>query len=332
MMNQSRLLLFFFALTTLTYMACDDDGDMRAPVEYNPNCCVYSTMQRDDVNQRWEAVIELATGNWDTIPETVRPAASFQLPIGVNRLNDFSGNRHLYTDFNGVNLVVQDLTTFDTTKLALNDPETGQKIEGALFLQEGRNSDEYFLYSGLEGRVYGIDLAARSLSVALDTFPLGFDLLNDFVYSPSENYFVFMGQVNQGFTERLYTATIYDNATKNLVARDTFPQRLFGFVPDPDAGRMFALTFPENQFGYRLYEVQFRGADGLSYTELSAENLAIGQLSEQLQTLHTASNSYLCYGESPPFKVIYQLDLDSGDLRAQIVLEEFGTLIKLDGE
>lgn len=331
-MNRSRLLLSILALATLTYTACDDDSDMRTPVEYNPNCCVYSTMQRDDLSQRWEVAVELESGNWDSIPETRRPSAPFQLPVGVNRLNDFSGNRHLYTDADGANLIVQDLTTFDIFTLPLNDPETGQEIEGSLFLQEGRSSDEYFLYSGQEERVYGIDLAAQSLSIALDTFPLDFDLLNDFVYSPSENYFVFMGQINQSFTERLYTATIYDNETQALVARDTFPQRLFGFVPDPDAGRMFALTFPENQFGYRLYEVQFRGADGLAYTELSNQNLAIGQLSEQLQTLHTASNSYLCYGESPPFKVIYQLDLDSGDLRTQIVLDEFGTMIKLDGE
>jgi len=332
-MKLSRLLLLLFALmATLTYIACDDEADTRTPVEYNPNCCVYGTLQRDDLLQRWEVVVDLESGAWDSIPETRRPAASFQLPVGVNRLNDFSGNRHLYTDFNGVNLVVQDLTTFDTAMVPLNDPETGLKITGSLFLQEGRSSNEYFLYSELEERVYGIDLGTQTLSVALDTFSLGFDLLNDFVYSPSEDYFVFMGQINQGFTERLYSATIYDHTTKNLVARDTFPQRLFGFVPDPDLGRMFALTFPENQLGYRLYEVRFQGEEGLEYTELSDENLAIGQLSEQLQTLHTASNSYLCYGESAPFKVIYQVDLSSGELRAQIVLEEFGTMIKLDGE
>ena len=332
-MKRSDLFLFLFALmTTFIYTACDDDADTRTPVAYNPNCCVYGTLQRDDLSQRWEVVVELESGDWDSIPETRRPSASFQLPVGVNRLNDFSGNRHLYTDFNGVNLVVQDLTTFDTAMVPLNDPETGLKINGSLFLQEGRSSDEYFLYSGLEERVYGIDLATQTLRVALDTFPLGFDLLNDFVYSPSEDYFVFMGQINQSFTERLYTATIYDHATKTLVARDTFPQRLFGFVPDPDLGRMFALTFPENQFGYRLYEVGFRGEEGLEYTELSNENLAIGQLSEQLQTLHTASNSYLCYGETSPFNVVYQVDLNSGELRAQIVLEDFGTMIKLDGE
>ncbi|MEQ8703250.1 MAG: hypothetical protein RIC19_04990 [Phaeodactylibacter sp.] len=337
MMNRSYLLMLMLAICALSYTACnDDDADGRTAVEYNPNCCVYGTMQRDGDSQRWEVAIDLESGAWDSIPGTRRAGAGFQVPVGVNRLNDFAGNRHLYTDFNGFNLVVQDLVTFDTVAVPLNDPETGLKINGSLFLQKARSSDEYFLFSDLEDRVYRIDLGAQALSIALDTFQLGFDLLNDFIYSPSEDYFVFLGQVNQGFTERLYTATIFDNATKMLVARDTFPQRLFGFVPDPDLGRMFALTFPENGFGYRLYEVRFEGEEGLSYTELSASNLAIGQLSEQLQTLHTSSNSYLCYGDNSsagnPLKVIFQVDLSTGELISQIVLDDFGTMIKLDGE
>lgn len=330
-MNSARFSILLMTLVSLTYMACDDD-DMKTPITYASDCCVYGTMQRDDIGQRWEVVVDLETGAWDSIPETRRAATSFQLPIGVNRLNDFSGNRHLYTNLNGEDLIVQDLTTFEKTMIPLNDPETGEKIDGSLFLEQGRGNNEYFLYSGIEERVYAIDLDSRTLSIALDTFSLEFDLLNDFVYSPSEDYFVFLGQINQGFTERLYTATIYDQTTKTLVARDTFPQRLFGFVADPDEAKMFALTFPENQFGYRLFEVRFLGEDGLSYTDLSTQNLAIGQLSEQLQTLHTATNSYLCYGESPPFKVIYQLNLDNGGLEAQIVLDDFGTMIKLDGE
>lgn len=227
-------------------MVCDDDSDMCVLVEYNLNCCVYSMMQCDDVNQRWEVVIELVIGNWDIILEIVWLVVSFQLFIGVNCLNDFFGNCYFYIDFNGVNLVVQDLIIFDIMRFVLNDLEIGQKIEGLFFLQEGWNSDEYFLYSGLEGCVYGIDLVVWFLSVVLDIFFLGFDLLNDFVYSFFENYFVFMGQINQGFIEWLYMVMIYDNVMKNFVVCDIFLQWLFGFVFDLDVGWMFVLIFLEN--------------------------------------------------------------------------------------
>lgn len=332
MMKLSYLSFFFLFLALMSYTGCDDDADMRTPVDYNPNCCVYGTMQRDDVDQRWEVAVALESGAWDTIPGTRRPSTSFQLPLGVNRLNDFQGNRHLYTDLNGENLVVQDLTTYNTRQIPLLDPDSGSGIRGSLFLQQGRNNEEYFLYSGIEGRVYGIDLAAEAITVALDTFDLGMDQVNDFLYSPAKGYFVFIGQENVGFTDRFYLAATYDNSTKDFVSRDTFPQQLFGFVANPDLAKLYCLTFPADNFGYRLTEVDFLEGGGLSYTELSNSNLAIGQISEQLQTLHTATNSYLCYGETPPFKLIYQVDLSSGELRQQIVLEDFGTMIKLAGE
>ncbi len=75
---------------------------------------------------------------------------------------------------------------------------------------------------------------------------------------------------------------------------------------------------------------------GIEVTEVSQTDLPIDNLAVYLQTIHTASNTYIIRSGPAtldnPSNTLYSIDLNTGELLRGVALPDAGFLLKLAGE
>ena len=329
----TKFIFLISSITILLFASCkDDDPTIQAPLVYDAASHIYGTTFKAGIGS-WETIIDLETGQFDTIPGTKEPVGALDLPIGVRELTDFDANRRIFVD--GSDLIIQDLETTTKTTIKLLDPiypDTEIYIIRFQYLNFGRNKDEIYGISTYN-QPYLINLATQTIElISIDVFSLDFDQIDDFIYLEDQNDFVFIGQKYS--VDDSYFVSVYDLDANAFTIYDSIPKS-FGFVKDHASDRIYALSFPTDNHGFRLMSLDIRDDDVRSIL-ISTENLAIDNLSFYMQTIHTASNSYICRGGSAsievPENMLYSVDLTTGELKNSIILDDYGIMKSLKGE
>ncbi len=329
--------IFLLLILVLAVSCKKDDADMEPapPTSYDASSHVYATMI--EIREgTWETIIDLETGKFSRIEETKSPGSSIEGTAGTTELIDFINNRRIYKDpANGTgHIVVQDLETFESTTIDLFDSDTGKYLTlfGHFYFGPG-NEVLYGLTSFYD--VYKVDLETKEVKLIVNLRTENIKQIQNFIYLQDFNQFLTIG--NSEEEEDSYAYSLFDIESQSVLAEDTMP-KLFGFVKHPSNNRIYALTYPTDDHKFRLMEISVSGASGLQMRQKSSSDLAIDELSTNVQTIHTATNSYICRGGSTAFEgegpknTLYSIDLNTGNLKSQVFLEDYKNMLGINGE
>ncbi len=340
MSNNTRAsyLLLAGMMTITLLFSCNSDDDQlgfSSLLPYNPDKHMYGTLQFQDGTrwERWEVAIDLATGRLDSIPGTKEDSGSITSPNGTKDLTAFNTNKRIYIDLDK-NLVVQDLDTAEETVIEITDTASGASVLFPQYVRFAASEEELFLID-TDDTVWFIDLLTEEVEKTAIQLPIpsGAYLSNvyyiaatdDFLYSTNSS------AINSGTITNLH---FYDLGSETVIQSATITES-FGLVPSSTPGQFYFLQIPTEDTGFRLVELQVNPGQ-LMLAEISDADLAIDELTLYTQTTHTATNSYVCRGGSNNLEdlsnTLYIIDLDSGDLIDEVVLEVDGILSKLAGE
>lgn len=322
----SILTLFCGLTLTLGISSCKDDDEQPRISEYDPAIHVYATNFRSRVGE-WETFVDITTGNYDSIPGTREPAGTINFPNGTAALNDFSQNRRIYLNqVSGQEMTIQDLTTLEKTVITLELPDGSSLITRPEFLTFGADNNTVYAFDTADDAIYVIDLVNQTIDLLVDDIVVDRNGIEAFIYLKSSHEIVFLG--NDFYT-------IYDlNSGQLVIEDDTIPD-LFGFVKHPDTDDIYCLSFPTTDFAFRLVRMVKQGGQ-YGVVMISLEDLEIDNLSPNLQTIHTATNAFVCRGgttlENNIETYIYSIDLNTGELIRTVTLNGFELMTKLEGE
>jgi len=320
------ILTFFLGLAlTLGISSCKDDDELRIS-EYDPAVHVYATHYRRYVGE-WETFIDITTGKYDSIPGTKEiKVGGINVPNGTAALTDFSQNRRIYLSGNGDEMIIQDLTTLEKITITLDLPDGSSLITRPEFLTFGADNNTIYVFDRGGSAIYVVDVIAQTLNIQLDDLPLNGNSFEAMIYQKSTNDLFFFEK------EKYY---IIDLDTNELLNDNGVLPGLFGFVQHPDNNLLYALTYPNADRVFRLARLERTGNEFIVQI-LSGSDLAIDQLSPNLQTIHTATNAYVCRGgttsENNIETYINSIDLSTGELIRTVTLDGFELMKKLEGE
>lgn len=317
-----RLFLALMGTLILLISACDDD-DVSIPQEYDPALHIYAMSMAPNFESE-EALIDPATGTFRLLEGTKESLGGLSIPVGPRFLTDFVNNRRIYQRGGNNGIILQDLETLEKTIINIDSLQTQVNIWDFLTLGPDNNTIYGFDYA--DDRIFALDIMAQKISVIAEGLPRYGGNLEAFDYLPATNEFIFL-------TNEDYLIYSLDNQTTALSS--DFGKELFGFVRHPDTDRIYALTLPSDEQIFRLVQL-IRTDTELQIADLSTADLAIDNLSPNLQTIHTATNTYICKGGSSNFDnpetILYSIDLNTGELLHDVVLNGFGVMLKLRGE
>ncbi|MFK8005267.1 MAG: hypothetical protein AB8H03_02810 [Saprospiraceae bacterium] len=329
-----NICLFSFVII-LSITSCKDDDPVPVfckPSSYNKASHVYATMFDDNVFQNWETIIDLETGLFDTIAGSGQVWPGLDLPIGTRNLTDFAAKKRIYINLGNI-LVIQDLTTFDSTHINLNNQNVGGSIDYPQHLNFGENKNIIYFIDGLD--IFSVNLTSKEIFLIKENLSIDQSQFSDFIYLEESNDFVFLGQKNFSSGDSEYRISRYNMDTDEILYTDSIPH-LFGFVKYLDNDDIFALTVPSPTQGFRLTRLQAMEG-GVNISQLSLSDLALDELSPYLQTIHTATNSYVCRGgttnlnQTNPNR-LYSINLVNGTVTNEVEIEGYKTMIGLQGE
>lgn len=331
------LILSLVAVSVLLGCHLDDDQAVSI-LPYNSQEHVYGTMSIDNGNatNKWEVVIDPRTGNVDTIPGTRVFGGGISFPLGTKNLNDFGNNRRIYIDIQR-DLIIQDLETFATTIIELKDEGINRYVLNPQYLRFGSSTDELYLID-TDRSVWQIDLLAAENSVQKTelVLPLASGAyLSHFFYLADANEYVYTTNTSATNAGTINELVLYDPEQDMIIETQTIDES-FGLVQHPDDENAFYfLQLPNGDEGFRLMALTVNGS-ALQLEQRSSADLPIDELSIYMQTIHTASHTYICRGGPSQFDMptntLYGIDLDSGELITQANLKIEGLLRKLAGE
>jgi hypothetical protein len=332
-------LLLFLTVTTITlFSACGDDDaapGISSLLPYDASEHIYATLRIDDVNE-WEAVVSPATGQFDTLPGTYRSVGSISFPNGTKRLSAFLGNKRIFiSEIYDSELYIQDLETLDYEVLELKETDGGSTVIFPQFLRFGANEDELYLLD-TDGSVWKIHLQNKEVEKILaDILPTNNEYVSNFYYLKSDDKFLVStndAAINAGTMTNLYLV----DAETDSVLTTTEITETFGLVQHPDSpNNFYCLQVPNDDAGFRLWEIQVQG-ESINTGQKSSSDLPIDELSIYIQTIHTATDSYICRGGSNSFdnptNTLYTIDLTSGELAGETDFFDSAFFVKMAGE
>ena len=317
-----RLFLALMGTLILLISACDDD-DVSIPQEYDPAIHIYGMSMAPNFEAE-EALIDPATGAFRLLEGTKEALGGLDLPIGPRFLTDFVNNRRIYQLGGNNGIILQDLETLEKTTIDIDSLQTS--INAWDFLTFGPDNNTIYGFDFADDRIFALDLIAQKISVIAEGLPNYGANLEAFDYLPATNELIFL--TSDGYL-------IYSLENQITALSGAFDKELFGFVRHPDTDRIYALTLPSDEQIFRLVQL-IRTDTRLESSDLSTADLAIDNLSPRLQTIHTATNTYICKGGSSNFDnpetILYSIDLNTGELLHDVVLNGFGVMLKLRGE
>ncbi len=326
----SVLILFIIMVVS----SCKKDNLDPTVLPYNPDKHIYGKVQFYGAGE-YEVVIDPISGLFDTIPETRRGSGGISLPIGTTNLIGFSGKERLFIDDISFlpRLFFQDLDAFGYFDIPLLDENIpDEKVISAQYMSFGISEDEIHLID-TDKSIWRIDLTNSKVNQIFNDsiFP------ND--YTPRAVLYVNQGDdllfiqdaaSSAGMTKLI----LFDQETASILDQQEI-EGAFGFVKYPNEDRFYFLKIPGGTEGFRLMELKV-SSGAMSIQEKSTTGLAIDNLSLYLQTIHTASNTYICRGGSSsienPTNTLYSISLEDGILLNEVTLEDSGTLLNLAGE
>lgn len=329
--NKKGVTFYFLLLITIfNFSSCNKEAEIeskKAPEVYNPTSCIYGSMT-DYYNNIWETIIDLETGKFTKISGMTRDREPLALPLGVRKLTDFTGNKSIFLSEQGKVLVAQDLETFEKTTINLNEQHS---INRLMHLNFGDNNNEIY---GLDYRtIYLINIINQTVEIIGD-IPFDIGDINDFIYLKKQSNFVIFSHKSSDNTPLDNLISVYDPVTLEMTQQQAISS-FFGFIKDPNSDNLFCLSTPKENKGFRLTKIQITDA-WISIQQQSSTDLDIDKLSYYIQTIHTATNSYICKGGSTSFDTpqtyLYSIDLHTGELTNETFLEECEAMLDIKGE
>jgi hypothetical protein len=331
----------FFLLITLfsfCFLACDKDENpiTDTTFEYDSQKHVYGTlMSANDLGwENQEVIIDIESGELSIIEGTTKAGGGIDFPNGTKDLTDFEQKRRIFKDLATNNMVVQDLETGEKEIIELNDSD-GISIGSANYFVFGDDNNTVYVLTSVAD-IWSVDLSTKSIELIQDQVSLDLNnyQIEDFRYHRGSQKLLIFGKRSNSSTSDAYAVFTFDVVSKTVELQHSLPA-LFGYQVHPDGERIFGLTLPSDDEGFRLTEILFSNGS-FDTKKISNEDLAIDQLSPYIQTIHTASNSYVCRGGSNsiemPETILYQIDLTTGELLGEATLAKVGHLLKLEGE
>ncbi|MEL6835470.1 MAG: hypothetical protein AAFP77_20885 [Bacteroidota bacterium] len=327
--------LFAFALLSITiFSACDDD-DLLLPETYDGTKHIYGTIAdfSNDNQGVSEVIIDPQTGAFSTL-EGTESGLIIAFPSGTKNLFDFARNRRVYWDVLEFRLVIQDLETLEKTAINVSDPANSVALLNPQFVTFGANNDVVYIYD-TTGDLWAIDLITETPELLYSRLDFGELYVDNQLYLASTNQLVYGAHpdiVNRYVSSAIYTLDLATGELQNLGDIE----ETFGWAKDPQDERIYGLRLATDETGFRLVELELTGSEA-STRLLSQEDLAISSLSAHTQTIHTATNTYICRGGSTREGMnennIYSIDLSSGELIRTVSIGNKDQLIlNIDGE
>lgn len=329
-----QFFIFIFLFITVLCSCKNDDAALPELCSYDSSVHIFGTTQMNQFNNAYdvEIYIDPNTGQFDTIPGTSVPSGGFSFPLGPNRLVSFEHNKRFHTD--GNELTIQDLSTSKYSIIELRDTAIGQSVIFPQATFFGNDNNQIFILD-TDDSIWEVNLLNNKVEKIIEDINNDNDAyVSTILYLKDSNDFLFginRTAVNANTVTELYLYdTDIDTVSASLIIDESF-----GFVQVPQQDQAYFIKRSNGQEGFRLGEVKVLG--GEIFTNLkSTSDLAIDQLSPYLQTIHTASNSYICRGGSTsienPTSFLYKIDITSGELISEVELEDVGTMLGLASE
>lgn len=337
MKNLTRFFLLI-NLFSFCFLACDKDEDpiTDTTFEYDSQKHVYGTlMSVNDLGwENQEVIIDIESGELSIVEGTTESGGGIDFPNGTKDLTDFEQKRRIFKDLVTNDMVVQNLETGEKEIIELNDSD-GVSIGSANYFVFGDDNNTVYVLTSVAD-IWSVDLSTKSVELIKDQIFLDLNdyQIEDFRYHRGSQKLLIFGKRSNSSASDAFAVFTFDLTSKIVELQYSLPA-LFGYQVHPDGERIFALTLPSDDEGFRLTEILFSNGS-FDTKKISNEDLAIDQLSPYIQTIHTASNSYVCRGGSNsiemPETILYQIDLTTGELLGEATLAKVGHLLKLEGE
>ena len=320
----------------ISIFSCKKDKDAipgnPTSLTYNSAAHIYGTGILENIG-RYEYIIDPATGQFDTLSGTMTTGGGFNFPIGPTKLTSFDNNQRIFiSPAIDHHLILQDLTTFqyDTVEIRVDNPTDIVIFPQFIFF--GSNENELYLVDTDES-LWMINTENGEVERVFETLDASneFQILNIF-YIESIDVFLLATKPNGG--GGTMNLMLMDRSTLDVTYETTVSES-FGFVQHPDEDKIYCLLIPDGDKKFRLMEISIF-TDLIVFNQKSASDLAIDELSPNLQTIHTATNSYICRGGSnaieAPTNTLYMIDLGTGELKSGVELTDSGLILNLAGE
>jgi len=335
MSTKTTLLLSLIFLLLVTACEKEESSLPNQPLsfnDYDPARHLFSKASySEQTYQTWETIIDIVTGDYDTIPGTKTQGGTIEFPIGSGDLTDFEGKRRIFRTLNGGNLLIQNLENLDQQTINLIELSNGERaslLPKKLTL--GATNNIVYGWSN-DDSIFRIDLSAGTVDYVVKQMNLP-NFQNDyFLYLKDQHQLVIIGKNNQLDRKVLY---IFDLDTE-IISLEIDISESFGFVAHPDGTKFYGLTIPIDDVGFRL--MKFSILDNqLNERMVSSDKLPIDNMSPSLQTIHTGTNAYICKGGSSdienPTTILYSIDLNTGELKNEVQVHGNNMTLKLRAE
>lgn len=324
-----KLTLFIGIICSICFLtSCQDDDDINnsLPLTYDATKHIYGTASGPfPSSEKWEVIINPQTGAYDSISGTKNSDLIYIHPSnsGTKNLTDFDSNKRIFWNHLDFNLVVQDLESLEKVTIKFEDSISSTSGSHPLFFSFGASNDIVYVLDQA-GTLWLVNLSTNSVEMLFSGLYFDNHVLDYQLYLESTNQLVYGGHIgstnvhisNAVFTFDLNTGEI--NSIGNI-------SDSFGWVMSPQSENILCLTTPTDQQGFRL--MQFRIIDNNLQTELlSQEDLPIDNMSFHTQTIHSATNTYICRGgknnENISENNLYSIDISSGEIVQTIMIDE----------
>ncbi|MFK7810572.1 MAG: hypothetical protein AB8F74_22385 [Saprospiraceae bacterium] len=336
--------LAFLFMTGLLLVGCSSDDDMPPTGEgesilpYNSSDHVYGTLAVRDVGT-WEIVIDPSTGAHNKVSETETPFEGTSARIGGLELTSFERNERLFVSrSDDSKLKVQDLETFNITEIDLTDTSLNKTVSFPQLLQFGSDQNELYLMD-TDYSLWKINLESKMVNKIYDRIPVSNGTyISNLFYVASTGHFLGMTNTDAINDYRGDNLFLFDTAlpdSTSIISTKSISKG-FGFVQHPiDKNNIYFIQTSQDDKGFRLMKIAINGNE-LDVSEISTTDLSIDNLSPYLQTIHTASNTYILRGGSndieAPTNTLYSININTGELIHEVEIEETGFLLNLAGE
>ncbi len=330
----TQTLFVLVVLTVLGVSSCKKDNLDTTGLPYNPDKHIYGKVQFNQTEE-YEVVIDPISGIFDTIAGTRRAAGSLSLPVGTKSLHSFENDHRFFIDEEAslFRLFFQNLESLAYGNITMIDQDNpSKKVNSAQYLTFGATENEIYLFDA-DKSIWKINLQDGSAHQRFthEIFP------DDF--TPKAVLYVNQGDdllfVQDASSSADVTKLIlFDQASATILDQQDI-SGAFGFVKYPKEDRFYFLEIPDGTEGFRLMELKTSG-ETLNVQAKSDKDLPIDELSPYLQTIHTATNTYICRGGSNSIEnstnTLYSISLETGALTNEAVLYDSGILLNLAGE
>lgn len=325
----------------ISFISCNQNDDMveeepLSPLVYDPLEHIYGKYQIFGVGE-WEAIIDPISGQHDSIPGTKRIAGGFSYPIGTKQLVSFENNQRIFLGSNNQKLLIQNFSTLDYLSIDVKDLNTNRTLINPSHIFFGKTEDQIFILDN-DKSLWKVDIQTNLVEIEFENIVPDNDVnVTNIFYLKDSDDFLFTTNNSDFGVSSDPSATelmLYDNDVDSIIHTKTI-QRGFGFVRFPKEDQFFYLTYPSGQVGFKLMNVKVSGSE-LEITTKSTSKLAIDSLSGYLQTIHSATNKYICRGGSnlieAPTNILYSIDLTTGELTNEATLTDSGIMSNLASE